>query len=540
MWMRLAGVILALAAPAQPQEVRIRWGNWSPPPADRIAVHANLVEVATVVRDARGNLAGGFHAADFEVLDNGKPQKITFFEELKHPREDRRAAETAGAAPPGVQRAPEARSIALWIDDVHVGPFGIAKARLAADDLVRTIAPGERIGIFTSSGLVTVELTSDTKELLAAVEKLRHSALPGPRELGVCPNFDAYRAFVIFHRIEEAVRQQAIRQAIECNCQGGDPACIAMQPGVVDTLAANVWTQLKGRSADAVESLKVPVQRLAAAAGSRILLMVSPGFVSGDLDGPLSAVTDAALRARIVVNALDPEGLSTAYEQRRRQQITSGMMADLSSATGGKLIQNSNDVSGGARVLTELPEVAYTLGFSPGGEPDNQLHALKVALKKGGGYRVEARKGYFSTEPPAVKETAQMRIDRAAMSDARLNEMAAIVRVSARDPKDGRYTLRVNTQLDAGALKFAGEEQRHLQQLTFLTVVYNAAGGFVAGKQAVMDVEAGPETFARLLGEGIRTEISFPVAPGSYRVRQVIREAVQNKITATDSPIQVR
>ena len=45
----------------------------------RIRVDVNLVNMAFTVRDAHGALAGDLSKDDFEVLEDGVPQRISFF-----------------------------------------------------------------------------------------------------------------------------------------------------------------------------------------------------------------------------------------------------------------------------------------------------------------------------------------------------------------------------------------------------------------------------------------------------------------------------
>jgi hypothetical protein len=45
----------------------------------RIRVDINLVNMAFTVRDERGALAGDLSKEDFEVLEDGVPQRISFF-----------------------------------------------------------------------------------------------------------------------------------------------------------------------------------------------------------------------------------------------------------------------------------------------------------------------------------------------------------------------------------------------------------------------------------------------------------------------------
>jgi hypothetical protein len=71
--------------------------------------------------------------------------------------------------------------------------------------------------------------------------------------------------------------------------------------------------------------------------------------------------------------------------------------------------------------------------------------------------------------------------------------------------------------------------------------VLEAAGNFVAGKQSVMDLALAPASLAEKQTKGIRAATSFSVPRrGSYRVREVVREAVQDRIWASVAPIEIR
>jgi hypothetical protein len=66
-------------------------------------------------------------------------------------------AQVSGAAPE--------RFIALTFDDRHLVTSDVAPLTKAADGFIDSIGPADRVGIFTTSGLLTQDFTSD-KELL--------------------------------------------------------------------------------------------------------------------------------------------------------------------------------------------------------------------------------------------------------------------------------------------------------------------------------------------------------------------------------------
>jgi hypothetical protein len=143
--------------------------------------------------------------------------------------------------------------------------------------------------------------------------------------------------------------------------------------------------------------------------------MVSPGFVTDGMDRETATLVDTCLRHRIVINALDNEGLLSGgadspeslgqfqgpradWAERslgQRNLIVQGFMVDATESTGGEFIHNNNDLNRGLEALTAVPPVSYMLGISPAEQPDGKYHKLKVTVTKPGNYDVSARPGYF-------------------------------------------------------------------------------------------------------------------------------------------------
>ena len=508
--------MLLAANAVEPGEVRIRSGTYTPAPSVAVSVQTTLVEGGVTVRDRHGELAGGFHAADFDVMDEGKPQKITVFSEQRAVH----AARDAAAAP---------RSIALYFDDTHAAVYDLAQARRAAGQLLEGgLAPGDLAGVFTDSGAVTQDFTADRMTLLEAVGRVQAHPKARGQSLGVCPAVTPYEAYAVAHNIDEEARQRLLKQAIACNCQGGDAACVDMQPGVVRSLTETAWDQFRVHSEASLDVLGVVVRHLATMRGERVLLLLSPGFVSGGLDQRKSAVVDAALRAHIAINSMNPAGLEGGARARAQTQTLSEFMAAASEGTGGSFVQNSNDISGGMNKLAAVPAVSYVLGFAPQGGAGGRMHALKVRLKRGEGYRVNARSDYFPEPPVERKETAQERIDRAALAKETMNGVEARVQVAG-EPEG---SIRVEVVVNAKTLHFVQRDGKNVQQLTFAALLERANGEILEGKQAVMDLELSAATLAGFQAKGIHTALTFRRPEGDWRVRQVVREATENRIGA--------
>ena len=384
----------------------------------------------------------------------------------------------------------------------------------------------------------------------------RHPGDGSSRGFGACPTLTAYQAYVVATHLDPMAKMVAVADVRAC-----EPSIpIEVAEVQAQDAAETAWDTLRHQSSGVLNVLAAIVRHLAAAPGTRILLIVSPGFVTGGMERQLGGLTDTCLRAHIVVNALDDEGLLSGGRESpeslgaqgglranwaertlaQRTQTVTGFLADAAAATGGQFIRNSNDLAGGLRTLAAVPEVSYLLGFSPSAKPDSRYHKLKVTTTKPGGYRVSARPGYFASLPSQQPENAQQRIDRVFASGQLLSQVPAVVKVGATDRKDGRFTIQVDITLDARRLPFTARNGRSLQELTFVTVLEDAAGNYLEGKQAVMDMALTSSTRADLETRGINAVTFFLAPRGNYRIREVIREAVRNRLAASNSPLEIR
>ncbi|HKO04750.1 MAG TPA: VWA domain-containing protein [Candidatus Acidoferrales bacterium] len=556
----LAAPTLAQSKPEDPKEVTIRYGVYRPHPAT-ISMESSLVELRVAVRDSKGRPVAGLTASDFEIFDNGKPQQAAFFSEEKSAaRPEPISAAPAGkqpaagaATPPSAVPAagvPGGRSIALFIDDTHGEPRSLQQSMRAAEAFVSTgMQPGDRVAIFTDSGDVTLDFTTDAKALLAAIGRLStHPQRGAHGGLSVCPTLTSYQAYVIANNLDLHAMEVAVAEATACNCPpGSDPNCSLQQEDLVQETAVAVWDQTRNQSTTALDVLKITVQHLATMPGDRILVILSPGFATGDAQQQTSAILDAALRARIVINSIDSEGLiNPAYEspegnrvdQVVREQVLPELMSGAAAATGGQFIMNDNDIKGSLQAMTSVPEVSYLLGFAPSARPDDEYHKLKVKLAIAGDYKVQSRAGYFSAVLRKEPETAQQRIDREAFSNQQLEQISLAVRVSHGKAKNGQATIVVNVGVDARQLKFEKRSGRNIQELTFVTLLEDCAGHYIAGKQGVMDFYLKPASLAIVQSQGIHATLAFLAPKGPYQVREVVREAVQDRLAASNTPAE--
>src|SRR5262245_13160064 len=127
-----------------------------PAPDDVIRVETNLVQIRTVVTDRSGHAVDNLPQEDFEVLENGRPQKISFFEL------DRTGPGRAGAAKSndqpielngGASKSKKpSRSIVILVDTLHLTPVSVMRTKESLKKFIdRQLTDDDLVAIVTSS-----------------------------------------------------------------------------------------------------------------------------------------------------------------------------------------------------------------------------------------------------------------------------------------------------------------------------------------------------------------------------------------------------
>lgn len=496
----------------------------TPPPTFRVEV--NYVEVDAIVSDERGNLISDLTAADFEVLEDGKPQTISAFSLVNIPvtRADRPlfAAEPIERDVQTNERV-DGRVYLIVLDDLHTHPLRTARVKAAARRFIEGhFGANDLAAVVHTSGRADAgqEFTNNPRLLLAAVDKfmgrkLRSSTL---------------------ERIDRFYATQSTREQGE---RVDDPALAE-----------------RGHTArNALISIKNLAEFMSGIRGRRkAMLLLSEGidydihdvFNNRDASTVLDATRDAigaATRGNVSIYAVDPRGLSglgeeaievssfpddtttgisttSMYDELRLAQDSLRTLAD---ETGGFAAVNRNDFDSAFERIVQDNSVYYVLGYYPSNDRrDGRFRKIEVRVKRPG-LRIRYRKGYAAPRGRAP-ETRNDTTSSAAMRDAMNSPlpMAGLPIAAFAAPFKGaapNATVALALELEAGVLEYVEKDGVFTNNLEVGFTALDAKGKVTPGDRNTVNLALKPDTLERVKAHGFRVLSQIDLPPGRYQLR---------------------
>jgi len=370
-----AGLVALLASAPAARQAPTRTG----PPQFRTGVE--VVEVDVSVLDAKRRPVRGLTAADFTVLEDGKPQEILSFTPIDVP--------PAQAAPEGWMRdvSPDTRTnlagadrlTVLVLDDAQVRPMPLhgQNVKAMARAVVDRLGPNDLMAIvFTRNNSGAQPFTNDRQLLLKAIESFNSgyvAGMPGDRGAALAAGYFAEGSLITLRYVAESLRDTTQRR--------------------------------------------------------KTVFYISPGvYIDGsdDLRREANLIIERAKEANVNVYGLDPSGLGgldaedSVATLGTSQRMANDLLHVLAVNTGGRALVNRNEVVSGVGEVFDENSSYYLVGYrSSNTSTSTKFRRIDVRVNRSD-VTVRARSGYRahgSAKPEADKGGASPALIKA-MRDA--------------------------------------------------------------------------------------------------------------------------
>lgn len=352
----------------------------------------NYHSIDVRVKDSKGTFIPDLKPEDFQVLEDGVPQKVTNFIPIIGGRVMTSVATETRKAPPGMilpaskpRSDSSGRIFIIFIDDLHLQADETPQARQVLEQIMNTVIKENDLVGLVSSGYssIATDLTYDygKKRFKEAIDKTMGSGsvkdvLNAP-ETSQGPSglrFNAHVAFSTAHDILEKAALVTDRRKSFIYVSNGydfDPFKEARLQRDQDLYAQT------GMSTDQQQSGIDPTTGQAGQTDPTGAVdpfsKVGNEFAEADLISEIAELIRDARRANVTFYCIDPRGLSAGpsiadnlsiTDWRDFIETTTSSLRALAEETGGFAIVNTNDFKSGLQRIDNETSDYYILGYN--------------------------------------------------------------------------------------------------------------------------------------------------------------------------------
>lgn len=438
-WSAAAFALLACPSWAQTPAGSASAPNPPTRPVSTLRVTTRAVLVDVIVTDKDGNPVKGLSKDDFTILEDGKPQRVSYFEEN---RSNPYATPVKSLELPPNEFCnfsplpPQPAVNVLLLDSLNTPMQDQTYVHEQALRFLRGVHPGTRMAIFTMSlGLHFVQgFSDDPAMLLSALNDGKNNEIEVPSLVKSYEESGAETTIL-------EIMSRPMPFGPNATTTSASPAMIAALSDFFQTTGA---AQETDRAYRTLENLQRLAQFLSAFPGRKNLIWFSESFpdrLFGDssqrLDDQIRKTVNMLTAARIAVYPVDARGAKQLhfYEAGNTTQflvnstgevmgqgsaqatsvMKEGLQRDsdqetmslLAQDSGGKVFLNTNGLAGVISEISQSSNDFYSLSYAPtNSKMDGQFRHIVVKVN-GGTYGLSYRRGYYASDvglPGAVEQ----------------------------------------------------------------------------------------------------------------------------------------
>lgn len=534
-----AGQPAVPAQPAAPQQ---------PPITFRAEI--NYVEVDARVLDAQGKFIPGLSAADFQVLEDGKPQQVTAFSLVNLPVERmERPLFASRPIEPDVRnnlQAADGRIYLIVLDDLHTNPLRSNRTKAAARQFIeRYIGSNDMAAVVFTGGRsdAAQDFTTNQRLLLQAVDKF----------------------------MGQKLRSSTMNKIDDYNRNAGSPNS-GDKPTDLDDRERGYQAR------NALDTVRNLSEYLGNIRGRRkALVLFSEGvdydindvFNNSEATVVMDATRDliaAATRANVAVYGVDPRGLATAGDdmitiQSFPDDTSLGLGAGaifnevrlgqdslrvLSEETGGFAVVNRNDFATAFQRIVDDNSAYYVMGYySTNDRRDGRFRKIEVKLNNQPGLVVRARKGYVAPRgrapetKPATANSASPELRDAIESPLPLPGLPLSMTAAVFKGPAPKGSVVISTLVNGSTLPFAEADGMFKNDLEVMSMATDEKGKTTYSDRNIVNLSMKPDSASRVKASGFRVIQSMDLAPGRYQLRVAVRESQTLKAGSVTFDLEV-
>jgi len=574
-----AGVlVLSIGASALPARAQVQQSS-----SDSSAViraTTRLVQVDVVVTDSSGHPAKDrLSEKDFTILEDGKPQKISFFSFQQFEGQEKRQLPQL---PPHVatNRPEYGRSagppIILLLDGINTP---VENQIVVRQQMLKFLAdhfdPRMRIAVFLLGNELTVlqDFTSDPALLTAAMQKYRSQSSAAGRPAGTdiqlqAPSFDGPN-----------LPPQAPPQGGAGN--GGDSGSRSLM-NIAYALARfekeSNASSMEMRVAHTADALSAIARHLAGFPGRKVVIWFSASFPLNlsvvdpeDFDvyrsyaDRIRATTNLLSDAQVAIYTVDARGLvgnmisdpsDTGRDANGRMALTvdahmnanskevferfnkEESLTKVAQETGGRAFLNTNDFDRAIVESVRDSSTFYQVGYYPRHKQwDGKFHTIKVKVA-GDGLVVRHRRGYFSIDPESWRHGGTEEMNTALEKDSIAS--TGVLFYARAMPPSGNADVKVEFLVDPHTITFETQsENLRYCNLEFQVRAFTPEGKLVKAEVQTAEAPLKPETFDRIQKSGLPMPVSIKLTPGQYILHLGVRDNRTGQFGTSELPLTI-
>lgn len=539
----------------------------APDQTPSIRVQTNLVLVPVQVRNHNGHIPGLKQDA-FTVLQDGKPQKIAVFDEV------RTTTQRLQRAPVGPHEftneligSPEtARYTIIAIDRINTGAMDMNRVRQGLTTfLTHTADTGEPIRLISIelNGIrMLQDFTTDPRAIAAALERSTKGVGKSEQSsVNLDETLQERENLVLSEAANGNLSADQVARYLQTldNTKDQEQNMIAFQErnARIDSLealqqVALSLTGLPGRKSLVWASSGYPFSSVVRQGRSAVRYDFSQVGEATALDAYTTQLLSAAniamypVDARGLVNtawdAMDPSHKysPTLAEKNYRQQSNQDVLTTferLAAGTGGKPCYNRPELSNCFKEALDDSRDYYMLGFYVDSKHTKEgWHKLQVKVEEKGA-NVRARNGFLFPlpDPSQTRDLDMSTAVHSLLFDAGIPFKGEW---TTTQPKGKKIANSFFIQVLPSA-NVLNVEQRRLD-LEFAAVARTKDGAIAGQFSQVVNRTLPPEAVSLIEKSGIDYKNALDLPPGEYLVRFVVRDNLTGRTGAANSLLKVQ